>query len=116
MHIYFILLSLSGTHREYWASQVVRVVRNLPSNAGDIRDSGSIPGSGRSTGGGHGNPLQHSCLDNSMDREAWRAAVHAVAKSWMQLKRLSTYVCTHPEYYLDLPLIQRSKAAAAGVN
>ena len=51
-------------------------------NAGDL---GSIPGSGRSPGGGNGNPLQYSCLENSMDRGAWRATVHGVAKSWTQL-------------------------------
>ena len=56
-----------------WASQVVLVVKNLPAKAGDIRDMGSIPGSGRSPGGGHGNPLQYSCLENSMDRGAWWA-------------------------------------------
>ena len=53
------------------ASQVALVVKNLPANAGDIRDAGSIPGSGRSPGGGHGNPLQHSCLENTMDRGDW---------------------------------------------
>ena len=52
------------------ASQVALVVKNLPANAGDIRDVGSIPGSGRSPGGGHSNPLQFSCLENPMDREA----------------------------------------------
>ena len=55
-------------------------------NAGDTEDVGSIPGSGRSPGGGHGNPLQYSYLENSMDRRAWRATVHRVAKSWTQLK------------------------------
>ena len=55
-------------------------------NAGDTEDVGSIPGSGRSPGGGHGNPLQYSYLENSMDRGAWRATVHRVAKSWTQLK------------------------------
>ena len=63
------------------ASQVVLVVNNLPTSAGDVRDVGSIPGSGRSPGGGSGNPLQDSCLENSMDRGAWRATVHVVAKS-----------------------------------
>ena len=54
-------------------------------NAGDIRDTGSIPGLGKSPGAGHGNPLQYSCLDNPMDRGAWRATVHGVAKSQTQL-------------------------------
>ena len=48
-------------------------VKNLPASAGDLRDAGLIPGSGRSSGGGHGNPLQYSCLENLMDREAWLA-------------------------------------------
>ena len=65
-----------------WASQVALVVKNLPASAGDIRDSGSIPGLGRSPGEGNGNPLQYSCLENPMDREAWQAIVHRVAKSW----------------------------------
>ena len=51
------------------------------STAGDARDMGSIPGSGRSPGGGHGNPLQYSYLENPMDRGAWQATVHGVAKS-----------------------------------
>ena len=54
------------------------VVKNLPANAGDV---GPIPWSGRSPGGGHGNSLQYSCLENSMDRGAWSATVHEVAKS-----------------------------------
>ena len=53
------------------ASQVVLVVKNLPANAGDIRDSGSVPGLGRSPGEGHGSPLLHSCLENPTDRGAW---------------------------------------------
>ena len=68
------------------ASWVALVVKNPPANAGDIRDVGSIPGSGRSPGGGHGNPLQYSCLENPLDRGAWWATVHRVAKSWTQLK------------------------------
>ena len=64
------------------ASQVAVVVKNLPPDAGDIRDAGSIPGSGRSPGGGHGNPLQCSCLENPMDRGARQAIVSRVAKSW----------------------------------
>ena len=57
------------------------VVKNLPASARDIRDVGSTPGLGRSPGGGHGNPLQYSCLENPMDRGAWQATVHTVAKS-----------------------------------
>ena len=60
-----------------WASQVVLVVRKLPASA---RGAGLIPGSGRSPGGGHGNPLQHSYLENSRDRGAWRAAAHGVTE------------------------------------
>ena len=52
------------------------MVKNLPANAGDIRDAGSIPGLGRSPGEEHGNPLQYSCLENPMDRGAWQATVH----------------------------------------
>ena len=54
--------------RWLWASQVVLVVKNLPASAGDIKDAGSIPGLGRSPGGGNGNPLQYSCLENPTDR------------------------------------------------
>ena len=72
------------------ASQVVQVVKNSLANAGDLRYAGSILGSGRSPGGGHGNPLQYSCLENPMDRGAWRATVHRTTKSWIQLKWLST--------------------------
>ena len=58
------------------------VVKNLPANAGDTRDVGSIPGSGRSPGVGNGNPLQYSCLENPVHRRAWQAMVQGVAKSW----------------------------------
>ena len=61
------------------------VVKNPPANAGDARDVGLIPGSGRSPGEGSGNPLQYSCLGNPMDRGAWQAAVHAATKSQAQL-------------------------------
>ena len=72
-------------------SKVPLMVKNLPANTGGMRDTGSIPGSGRSPGGGHGNPLQDSCLENSMDRGACRATVHSVAKSRTRLKRLSMH-------------------------
>ena len=61
--------------------KVAQLVKKLPANAGDTRDMSSIPGSGRSPGGGHGNPLQYPCLENPMDRGAWRATVHRVTKS-----------------------------------
>ena len=56
------------------------MVKNLPADAGDIRDTGLILGLGRSSGGGHGNPLQYSCLENPKDRGAWQATVHGVTK------------------------------------
>ena len=68
------------------SAQVVLVVQKQPGNAGDIREASSVPGLGRSPGGGQGNPLQYACLENPMDRRTWRAAVHSVAKSWTRLK------------------------------
>ena len=56
------------------------MVKNLPANVGDVRDVGSIPGSGRSPGGGHSNPLWYSCLENPMDTGAWPATVYGVAE------------------------------------
>ena len=66
------------------------MVKNPPANAGDLRDTGSIPGLERSPGGGHGNPLQYSYLENTMDRGAWQATVHGVTKSWTGLKQFSS--------------------------
>ena len=57
------------------------MVQNLPAKAGDVRDMGLIPGLGRSPGEGNGNPLQYSCLENSMDRGAWRVTVHGITKN-----------------------------------
>ena len=67
------------------------MVKNSPASAGDERDSDSIPGSGRSSEGGHGNPTQYTCLENSMDRGAWRAMVRGITKRGTQLKQLSTH-------------------------
>ena len=72
-----------------WASQVMLLVKNQPANAEDMRDKDSIPGLGRSPGGGHGNPLQYSCLEKLMDKGAWRVTIHRVTKNWTQL---STHV------------------------
>ena len=71
-------------HKLYKAlSLVALMVKNSPASAGD---TDSIPGLGRSPGGGHGNPLQYSCLENPMDRGIWRAAIHKVSKSQTGLK------------------------------
>ena len=86
------------------------VVKNLPANAEDIRDAGSIPGLGRSPGGGHGNPLQYSCLRNPMDRGAWWATVHGAEKNRTWLKwpsththiYIHTHTHTHPHPLLNL--------------
>ena len=72
-----------------FSAQVMLVVKNPPASAGDARDMGSIPGSGRSPGEEHDNLLQYSCLENPMDRGTWRATVHGVTRSWTGLKRLS---------------------------
>ena len=69
-----------------WASQEALVVKNLPVNTGDVRDLGSIPGLGRSSGGGHGHPVQYRWLESPMDRVAWQATVHGVTKSQTRLK------------------------------
>ena len=84
----FIYLIFIFHHSTYWASHVTQVVKDLPANAGDARDAGSIPGLGISPGLWNGNPFQYSCLENFMARGAWQATVHGAPKSrtW-----LSTY-------------------------
>ena len=67
------------------------MVKNLPASSGDIRNMGLIPGSGRFSGEGNSNPLHYSCLENPMDRGAWKGIVHRVAKSETWLKLLSTH-------------------------
>ena len=67
------------------------MVKNPPANAGDIKDTGSIPGLGRSAGAGNGNPLQYSYLENPVDRGAWWATVQSVVKNQTQLERLSMH-------------------------
>ena len=76
------------------------MIKNSHANAGDTRDVGSIPGSGRSPGEENGNPLQYSCLENPVDRGASWATVHGVAKRWTRLKRLNT----HTQIVKDLSL------------
>ena len=72
-----------GTH---YTSQVMQEVKNPPADAGDARDSGSVPRLGRLPEGGYSNPLHYFYLENPKDRGAWRATVHRVAKSWTWLK------------------------------
>ena len=77
----------------FYGFRVALVVKNPPTNAGDIRDTDSTPASGRSPEEGNSNPLQYSCLEIPMDRGAWRATVHRFTKSWTELKQLSTHMC-----------------------
>ena len=78
MLVYLGAFWIAPTYRR--ASQVAPAAKNPPANAGDVRDMGSIPGLGRSPGGGHGNPFQYSCLEKFMDIGAWRAEAHRVTK------------------------------------
>ena len=87
----------ANTHRG--VSQVELVVKNPPANAGDVRKEGLIPGSGRSSGKGHVNPLQYSFLENPMDRGAWRATIHRVAQSRTWLKWLGTHTLKQAQNY-----------------
>ena len=79
-------------------SQAGLVVKNLPANAGDMRVGDLIPGSGRSPGERHGKSLQYSCLENPMEREAWRATIHRIAKSQTRLKWLSMHDLAHTHH------------------
>ena len=91
----YIWLHIIHTHKKSNSTELYKVkgfsggtvVKNMPPSEGDARDMGSVSGSG----GGNGNPFQYSCLENPMDRGAWRATVHGVAKSLTQLKWLSTH-------------------------
>ena len=76
--------------------------KNLPVMQEDAGDVVSVPGLGRSPEGGHGNPLHYSCLENPMDRGAWWATVHRVAKSWIQLKQPSTHTLISYKWHLKI--------------
>ena len=91
------LLFYGSITSDAWAFQVALMVKNLPTNAVDIREAGSVPGLGRCPGGRHGNPLQYSCLENPMDRGAWWARVmrsKRVGHNW------SNWACTHAQVML----------------
>ena len=97
-----------------YTAQVALMVRNPPANAGDIRDASSIPGLGRSSGEGNGNPLQDSCLENSMDREAWRTTVHGFTKNGHDLSDLACicvyiYICMYMYAYVKILKVPMSK-------
>ena len=77
-------------HLKEWASQMMLEVKNLPAGAGDVRDTGSIPGLGRSPGEGRGNPLHYSCLEKPMGRGAWWTTAHVATKKWAT-EQLSTH-------------------------
>ena len=94
------------------ASQVALMVKKLPTNAGGARDVGSIPGSRRAPGVGNGNPLQYACLENSMNRGAWRATVHRITQSWTQLKRLSK----HAKVVIVITMVRIAMVFAAVVD
>ena len=94
--MFLFFTSVFGT--EQCTSQVVVVVKNPPAHAGDTRGVGLIPGLGRSPEGGNGNPLQYSCLENSVGRRAWWATVHRVSKSQTELSNHThsvTAACAH---------------------
>ena len=78
-------LILTITIFHFHFHQVALLVKKPPANEGDMRDASCIPGSGRLPGGGHGNQLQHACLENPMDGGAWRVTVHGVTKNQTQL-------------------------------
>ena len=103
------MLRKSASSPVSWASQVALVVKNPPVNAGDTRDTGL----GRCPGGGQGNPLQYSFLENPMDRGAWGTMVHGVTKSQTGLKRLSNAHCELWARFIcfGLFLIMRKKKA-----
>ena len=115
------LKSLGSCNGGLRVSLVVQPAKNLPANAGIVRNLGSISGSGRSSREGHGHPLQHSCLKNPMDREAWQSAVHKVAQSLTWLKQLSIHSCcfsssTHCVLDTDDTMEEKSEKADLKVN
>ena len=93
---FFLLLRATTSHRRKPERHIARmccaklqvalVIKNMPANARDLTGTCSIPGSRRSPGEGHGNPLQYSCLENPIDRRLWRATVHGVAKKWLSMR------------------------------
>ena len=100
----YIYIGFSGVTRD----QTCHHMLALTANAGDVRDSGSIPGLGRSPGRGNGNPLQYSCWESPIARGAWWATVHSIAKNWTPLKwlRVHAYMCAYIYIYMNSCLKQ----------
>ena len=85
-----------------WGCKELDMTERLNWLTKETRRSGSIPGWGRSSGGGHGNPLEYSCLENPMDKVAWWATVHRVLKSWMSMKQLSKHARAYNKYKVEV--------------
>ena len=105
--IFLFFVMMVGVKGSPGGASKEHVVKNTPANAGDVRDSGSIPGSGRSPRGGHGNPLQYSCLENPMDRGAWWVTVRGVTrvrKDWSNLGAVAVGI----KWYLTVAVIHNS--------
>ena len=92
------------------------VVKNLPADTGDAGEADSIPGSGRSPGVGNGNPLQYFCLGNPMDRGAWCATIHGVAKSQTQLSPFTFFLLSYKEGFQGGSVVNNPSASAEGTN
>ena len=109
---YHVSRELQHSKNLLWTSQVVLVVKNLSAITGDARDAGLIPGLGRSSGGGHDNPLQCSCLENPMDRGTWWPTVRRVAKSQT---RLSDWAQAHNPTvpFPEMPALNRMSKESA---
>ena len=109
-HLHKSFSVLFGKYPSFWGFPGGVVVKNPPPNAGHSEDMGSISRLGRSPGGGNGNPLQYSCLENSMGRGAWRATMHGVSKRLYESPRVSTttHSTQHPSFCqlqcFDFPL------------
>ena len=91
-------------------------MKNPPANAGDARDVSSIPGSGRSPGGGDGNPLQYSCLENFMDRGAWPAIVQMVTELDMTEQTERTRTCAHTHTVREQHGLPQSSQSLEGLD
>ena len=100
-----------ATEGQSRASQEALAIKDVSANTGDARDAGSIPGSGRSLGGGHSNPLQYPCLENATYRGAWRAMVHGATESQTGRKRLSAHAWQSQRVVCEPPSLQSTRVS-----